>query len=360
MTVVINNKAFEKPTGENKLLEIFYSFRGINNVDDPVNVGAPNEQPDTVFYTEAVKLVNVDPSNRAGVTLRTGRISKISSALIHSGWSNPYNPSEGYFASGSLLYHMDVNENLSIIKYDLIPGRTVDFCQVNDVIYYTNGLQSGIIEKGIDTTLFIPSLPFKQHMVAGYFPTFYNGRLYVMVDGYQMNDNTSLICSDSLDTPGGIESMDERFNIVANFEGKATMVFRVDNGLWIGTDREIFFLFGDDALFEEHSNWSGNSYRGGYKSQKSIAPYGVVSGTVRPIEGELTSIENLKGNCGIFMSNRGICICGPDGYFTNLTQFTAALESGTKGTAIVREDKGVVHYICCVQNPQDAYNPWSL
>lgn len=49
-----------------------FKFKGMNNVDDPADVGAPERDPRTraVTFTEAVDLVNVDPDDDGNVARR--------------------------------------------------------------------------------------------------------------------------------------------------------------------------------------------------------------------------------------------------------------------------------------------------
>lgn len=343
--------------------EVIYKFRGMNNVDNPAEVGAPASQTrGMTIFTEAVKLINIDPSKKGGGPLRVGRSLVLAVAGLDSGWSDPYvyNPTEGYFTNGPLLNRIDANGNISTIRYDMIPGLKVIFVQVNYVTVYSNGIQWGVIENGVDTAPFYPPatvlnqlgvyIPsYKERMVPGKFLEYFNGRLYALVDNYQ-GRACALICSDPLMVPGHIESMDTRNNIVATFDGEGTMLARIEaesgSGLFVGTTLETFWLSMQDAVAYE-----------GVSAYASVAPYGVVPGTVQPIKAERTALKSTS-NLQMWSSTRGVCVGGTGGMFINMTQDTVSYPPGQVGTAIVREQDGEVHYICSMKQPGTTYNAW--
>ena len=322
---------------------------GMNNVDDPYVVGRSFANGSC---NQALYMANVDPAPVKRT--RLGRQQVLAVSGLTSGWSNPYNPIEGYFVNGPLLNHIDQAGSITVVRYSMILGLPVSFCQVNDVTVYSNGQQFGIIENLQDTAPFYPSpvianqlgsyIPsYKERMVAGQFMEFYNGRLYALVNNYQ-GKPCALVCSDTLDTPGWIESMDVRQNVVAEFDGEATMLARVDNGLFVGTTIETFFLHMADAVLD-----------GGMQAQRSVAPYGVVPGTQQPILAEDTGIK-AQGNMQIWASARGVCLGGSGGTFINLTENTYSYPPGALGAAIVREQQGLTHYVCAMQQPGVPYN----
>lgn len=347
--------------------EVTYTFRGMNNVDDPSNVGAPDPKRRDLLYTEVLDLTNVDMSNRDSLSLRAGRVAVANGSGYFSGWSNPYNPTEAYFVRNGSLWRMTalvapvsnsdvipvVTPQFSLIRMGLL-DLPMHFVQVNDVVRYSNGVQCGVIENGVDTPSFVPSLQFKTSMVAGKFEEFYNGRLYALVDGYDGTPGCALICSDSLDTPGGIESMDTRFNIVAIYDGAAKGICRVDEGLFVSAGDETFYHDGDDAVTGITPAAKTDGFR-----QKSVAPYAMIPGTIRPIRAELLGFEGLHGWCCIWASTRGVCVGGNGGAFFNVIQDKVSYPSGAIGTAVVRESLGIIHYLVVLQAPStEAYNAY--
>ena len=327
----------------------------MNNVDDPYTVGQSFVNG---TYRQALRMVNLDPGSVK--RLRAGTLNILAGTSYDSGWSDPYvySPTEGYFTNGALLNRIDSSGNITVIRYDMITGLKVRFCQVNDVTVYSNGIQWGVIENGVDTAPFYPAavisgqsgqIPsYKERMVAGKFIEYFNGRLYALVDNYQ-GKACALICSDPMTVPGHIESMDTGNNIVATFDGEGTMLGRIEgdgSGLFVGTTLETFWLSMQDAVAYE-----------GVRSYASVAPYGVVPGTVCPIKAERTALKSTA-NMQMWASTRGVCVGGPGGMFVNMTQDTVSYPPGVEGTAIVREQGGEVHYICSMQQPGVAYNAY--
>jgi hypothetical protein len=322
--------------------KVTYKIGGMNNVDDPAEVGRPADSRALVF-TEGVLMVNVDPG--PVTTLRPGYSVALPGAH-HSGWSDPYNgtPAEAYFVTGTLLNRLNSDGTVTAVKFDLIPDIPVAFCQVNEAVAYSNGIQFGVIEDGADTAPFFPTDQFKERMVAGKMMEWFNGRLYALVDNPPGVVGCALICSDSLDVPGGIESMDTRQNVVDVFEGAGAMLQRVDDGLFVGTDLETFFLGMSDAVLN-----------GGLQTQVSVAPYGVIPGTCRPIKGELLG---KSGNCCLWYSQRGVCLGTTGGGFINITQDKVSIPTGERGTALIWEKNGKVMYRAVMEGSGEAYNPF--
>ena len=330
-----------------------FSPDGMNNVDNPYEVGQSQVQG---VYNQALYMQNIDPGTVK--RRRLGRQPALALAGLSSGWSNPYDPFEGYFLNGTILNRLDSAGNIIPVRYTMISGLPVNFCQVNDLVVYSNGIQFGVIENGVDTVPFYPplmiqnqlgsSIPsYKTRMVAGKIMEFFNGRLYALVDNYQ-GKPCALVCSDSLDTPGWIESMDVRQNVVAEFDGEGAMLARVDDGLFVGTTIETFFLGLKDSVVD-----------GGLEVQRSVAPYAVIPGTAQPIKGEITGLK-VGGNLRIWASARGICVGGSGGSFINLTENTVSYPPGQTGAALVREQNGEVHFVCSMQQPGVPYNAYDV
>ena len=327
-----------------------YKFTGMDNVADPANVGAPDPNSRALIFTEVVRLANVDPTDTGGVSLRPGREASLLTPGIHSGWSNPYAPKEGYFVNGTLLNRINADGTITTVRFDMIPGREVVYCQVNDVTVYSNGLQFGIIEDGLDTPPYTPSGAYKQRMVAGKHLAYLNGRLYALMDNY-LGKPCALVCSDTLDTAGWLESMDVRENIVASFDGEGSMVARIEaeagSGLFVSSTIETFWLGMRDAVLD-----------GGFTAQVSVAPYPAIPGTVLPIKADLLGIKGLTGNCAIWASARGVCLGAAGGFFMNLTDEKVSYPSGARGAAMLREHRGQVHYVFAIQGEDGAYNEY--
>lgn len=311
---------------------ITLKFVGVNNVDDPLHVGQPDDDR-TRVRSEVIKSVNCDNDPEGRVRRRKGKTLSVA-CTPSSGWSP--DGITAYLVDGTALKTFN-GTALSASLATVTANLPMAFCQVNDIIVFSNGSEFGIIENGTVATPFTPTDEDKQRTVAGQLVEFYNGRLYVFRNG-------TLYCSDDMDNPGGVEQMDTRRNVVVEELGAyGTMLKAVDDGIWLGTEKEAGFLKGSDPFV-------GDGF-----SFEQITPYGVAFGSAVSFKGELAG---LSGNAVIWTSERGFCIGGNGGAFKNLSQDKVSPEFGD-GAGMVREQDGLVHYICSMTQKQTAYNRFS-
>lgn len=311
---------------------ITYKLRTMNNVDDPADVGAPVPKIRALIFTEAVLLENYDADSDGGLTMRAGSV-RASNVGTSSGWSNPYLPREEFVVQGTELKRRWPDGSLSVLRSGLTAGLRMAFVQVNDVVAYSNGVESGVIEHGVCVDPFVPTEPFKLPMVAGHFLEFYNGRLYALRN---MGGQAVLYCSGSMTTPGGIESMDQDACRAWIFNGTGTMLQRVDTGLFVSAGGETFYLHGDDPF-------AGEGF-----VMKSIAAHGAVPYTGCPIPADELGIEGLTGWACLWVSSRHVCVGGNGGFFA--MQEKLALQPGRSGAAMVRRQGGQVHYVAVTRD----------
>lgn len=140
---------------------------------------------------------------------------------------------------------------------------------------------------------------------------------------------------------------DQRFSTVISLDDMVTMVRRVDGGLYIGSTTELHFLAGSDPQGE------------GFMDQWTL-PYGVIMGTGCHIRGELVPAAQMMGNCCIFASQRGVIVGGPNGVIVNLSRGKVSYPFGLYGSALVREQNGLAHYLFTTTNVNPAHNPLGL
>lgn len=340
----------------NNIVAVEYKFSTMNNVNDNAFLD--------IDKGECSLLQNVDLlDDQGGVVRRKGYTATTITDDIHSGWSDG---TIGYYIKSGALYSFDgVTERY--LTY-VGSGRCC-FVTVNNIIVFSNGFVIGSIENGVaslfpevpvsEKSTWMPNAagadiatidgsdntPFrtltkttevdlyahKVKTVAGQCLEFYNGRLYI-------GSGNTLYCSETFN----IEQMDERFNIVAMYDSRITMVRRTVDGLIIGTELETFFLSGKDQQ------------EGGFE-QIVLAAYGSVFGTDVFILG-----ENIKdggpGEAALWCSTRGICFCGQGGSFKNLTEDYYTYKYGSSGCGLIRFKDGQIHYIANVAQEQTAFN----
>jgi hypothetical protein len=311
------------------------SFRpvGANNIDPPESVGRPDPKSRSLIYTEGTAMVNIDPYEQGGGRRRRGAVMDMAGTNPHSGWSNGR---EAYFIEACALKRFwpgAGSEILALLSSDE-PGA---FCQVNNLIVMSNGVDFHVIEGGRIAPQFVPTDPFKVRMSPGNILEFYNGRLYAALGNV-------LYCSDSLDTQGGIEQMDERQNVVAVFASEITLVKRVIGGLFVSDGQETFFFGGQDPML-------GDGF-----SQNCVLPYPAIPGTALTITGKQLGSDDIQGEVAMWASTKGACVGLPGGSVVNLSAEAFAPQVGRRGAAIIREENGQVHYLCVMRDPKTAHN----
>lgn len=317
-----------------------YTFRWQNNRIDPLNIPMDPDSR-TPTFTEWSRLVNVDTDNFNGCALRSGYQLAQSATNAHSLWSNPYNPREAYYVEDTTLKMRSLNGVVTILRQGITAGMRMFFAQVNDVVWYSNGVERGIIELGVALAPFIPADPFKLPMVAGRCVEWFNGRLYT---GVSENGAHALVCSDSLDVPGGIESMDDRTSIVAHFDSPVTMIQRIDAGLFVGTERDVFFFTGEDPFVEE-----------GFK-QHHVDNHGAVLGTNIPVKAELTPAQG-RGFGAFWVAGDRVCFAAPTGELAFDDKL--ALPIASEGYGCIREVNGAAHYLFTLSGVTDTANTFT-
>jgi len=116
------------------------------------------------------------------------------------------------------------------------------------------------------------------------------------------------------------------------FEGTATMVAPVTNGVWIGSDRKTVYISMEDPM----------------DGMKVIdkADYGVISGTAAPIDGDAVLNGNVvTGGAWIWATSEGFCVGGNEGIFINLTSGRYEMPFGHQGMGIVRKRGDIDQYV---------------
>ena len=300
-----------------------YTFSGMNTIIDPSNLD--------VSTGRVVDGINVDFDNTNSVNIRRGYVLDYSGSF-HSGWSTD-DKSTAYMVSSGWIYEFDgLGAPYAIIQ--LSNNNKVEFCQVNDVVAYSNGVDFGVIGGNFNQkSLYSPN--FKSNTLGGRCLEFYNGRLY-------FSRGNSLYCTDTFD----IEHVDVRFTHVATFQNTITMCKRVEDGLWIGTERYVYFLKGDDIRV------------GGFE-QIIVAKAGVVYGTACKTNAEYIPEAQNINNVVIFLTTQGICSGGNGGKYVNHSFNEMSFDVGASGTATIHTSMGISQYIVVVDMDSEyEYNPY--
>lgn len=303
-----------------KLKGAIYMFSGLNNVLDPYNL--PIEKG------WVPKADNVDIDNTNSVSLRNGQTASIATTTAHSGWSNN---KYAYYVDGSYL--KSFNGTTATTVDVVTPNIRMWFVQANDVVVYSNGIESGIIGGNFSQTAIL-SPDFKEETKFGICLEFQNGRVY------HAKENT-VYCTDVFD----LEHTDVRHQHVLTLRSKITMIKRVEGGLYVGSEQQTHFLKGDDIL------------EGGFDLE-IIADYGVILGTDVTTTGEYFPESKSRGQIGVWTSTRGICTGGSGSNFINHSVGIVSIPEASQGCGLIRDNNGFRQYIVTLIGTNTEYNPY--
>lgn len=306
-------------TGE--IIGATFSFTGMNNVTDPAYLD--------LTKGECELLVNVDPNNKGGFVTRNG-YTQVNAIATHSGWGNGV---DAYYVSASILYHFDGTASTAVVA--LNSNSRVVFEQVNDVVAFWSVTDKGILKGKTQVAQEVPTGEFKIPSPYGHLVTFFNGRLYIA-------NGSDVYCTDAQDQT--LNKCDERRYLVFSLDSAITLLAFVDDGLYVGSTKEIAFLNGTDP------------YGSGFKVER-VSNYGAIPHTAVKTTGSYVPASQMNGSVVIFTSEHGICVGGNGGNLVNLSLNTFSLPEAQQGSAILREQNGVYHYLA--QLDSDSYfNPY--
>ncbi len=212
-------------------MKIYPFLRGVQGLNTRVDPARLNGQNGVLELAEAV---NVDISSSFRANRRKG-YEKVISLPVHSLFCQG---GEALFVSDYVLYLLGSDFSYrSLIT--LKSNERMDFAQVQDRIYYVNGTDFGYVSNGTryewkkdkeyvgPTTQRVMSGPFSgQHI------EYFYGRLYVAKDDVLWFSEWN-----------ALNWFDMARNFIP-FEGRIRMVKSVKGGLFVSTDKAIYFLEG--------------------------------------------------------------------------------------------------------------------
>jgi hypothetical protein len=120
------------------------------------------------------------------------------------------------------------------------------------------------------------------------------------------------------------------------FLNEITMIGVVDNGFFIGTTEDTYFLSGQrvDEL-----------------DLTLVAGYGVVVDTRSYLDGAVVGAESTSTkNIPAWISTKGMCIGFHDGSMQNVTESTVILPEGSTGASFFRQENGQNHFISVIRS----------
>ena len=294
------------------------SFKGLNNVTDPMRLGM-----DTLVQADNVNITDTGSiTKRNGYTLHTaGNVASAYSTL---------NYSRAYLIEGNTIKTIGGVQIGSILD----ASSEMYWCEVNDDVYFNNGIDSGVIkpdheilpwrESTLEDLKFLDAAGNELDSLLATLPVgtdviqYWKGRMYAAQ--YMASEDQTVIW---FSRPLGYHL----FNLDTDFvmvQGQVLMLAPHDSALIIGAD---------DAVY---------AYDG--TSLAQIADYGVVPGQ------HWSSDESRV----LFWSRRGLCAALP---FQNLTEQVSVAPGVRAGGCVVRAG-GQRRYLSVIQQGDSPFNAY--
>ncbi|MBI4695586.1 MAG: hypothetical protein HY749_16335 [Gammaproteobacteria bacterium] len=118
------------------------------------------------------------------------------------------------------------------------------------------------------------------------------------------------------------------------FGSRITMVAPVEGGVYVGTEKTIEFLAGDDIATA---------------TRYEKAAYGAVEGTLDYVSADQLGVVSLPGKVALFAAQAGICVGGIGGAFHNLTTGRYAYPVASRGAARVIQEENATRLVIAMR-----------
>lgn len=278
---------------------------GINTKIDPVRLSATGQGN----VIELAAAVNIDIDERMRINRRRGYTQLLSSSA-HSLFS-----AGNYciFVSGDALSTLDKSYNVTSIR-NVTPGLRMDYAQVGDCVYYVNGRENGYVKDmysfvwvkgdyvGPDTNKDYTSPPTDATLICAY-----NGIMYLACDNI-------LYYSE----PFAYGAYDLASNYVI-LDSSITMLKSVKDGLYVGTENKVEFLYGSNPIDFKYI---------------PVSNHGVIKHTAVRVSG--TNLNEVV-DCPIVIlwtTSKGIYLGLEGGRIANLTETKVTYPSASRGAGM--------------------------
>lgn len=118
------------------------------------------------------------------------------------------------------------------------------------------------------------------------------------------------------------------------FPDTVTMIAKVEDGLFIGTLDETFYLSDREPR---------------KASLLKVANVGVIEGTKTYVEGSIVGDGSSTELLPIWATSTGFCVGLPNGQISRVTQKSVSLPKGSLGSAMYRSENGQNHIVSIIQ-----------
>lgn len=303
-----------------KLIPIMNFCLGLNNY---INSTKPYIDNEGKGYLSIAVNVDVDVQGRI-----TTRSSYVPASLDNI--RDLFVSSEGdvYGVINDKICKIDLNDYSYIEIYQLNSQDKVYYYEFYNRIYFGNGTDSGYISDdkyfGLNSDSVHRYRDYKDYKEAPKFKmmTIHNGRAF-----WTVNDEVPVIFFS--------EPFDYHIYAPARnyflFEDEITMLKSVNNGIYVGTTKNLFFLTGSDVSDYEIA---------------TILNEGVIEGS----DNYINSTNYKWGESGevgiIFATNKGIYTGNSNGLVANRSKNILDIDvKGNKSASIVYKDKYIINFI---------------
>lgn len=290
-------------------INIFSGTSGLNTKLDPVRIQF-NPETGISDLAEAVN-ITVDDSGRA--SRRPGRIL-LQEGIFHSLYGNG---SFGFVVQervdDAAIMQISTDYSLSGVRSGLTKNLRTSFCLVDDKIFYSNGIENGVIENGVSS-----AWPTNEHVgptTSKYFTTapigshiaWFSGRVWVSKDNIVWYSE-----------PYAYGKFDMARGFIM-FDSNVRMVKPVNTGIFISDNKKTYFFRGTNPK---------------EMVQKTVSncPAHEWSEAIDLID---LSYKEIVGDSAIWSSDEGLCIGTEDGEIINISKLKIAYPSGTQGASVV-------------------------
>ena len=278
---------------------------GLTTIQDPIRITRAMEKTGHVAVPTMVEARDIAIDSTGGWSSRDGRIIKYIGGVTHSieGWDDTC-----LFVNGTTLMHLNADLTTASVVTQGIYGDRVSYVRILDDIYFSDSLVIGKVKH--DTYAALPSVTY------GITRTTVSD--YVSVTRKTMPPGQLLeVFWNNLLSASGVEIwVSDNFayhrthrsrGLFHRAEGYITLMKSVEGGVFVSDSKSIYFLKSGEKKSE--------------KKLIPIADYPAIIHAVADIAKEDSGLaEDLpNGKYFKFLTSRGICIAGDNGYFKNQT-----------------------------------------
>lgn len=256
------------------------------------------------------------PAGRYGITSTFIRKSTVESGALEATYIDlPAN-------SGLSLVNLAASTDADII------GRRIYMTRPDGRTLYAAGTyDDGLTTIGMTTvpkdTMYLRT-QFKSPLPAGNGITYFAGHLYVTV-------NNHIFFSDPME----FELCDQRSSFLS-FPDPVTLVAPMDQGMFVGTTKEIVYLSGRNP--EQFVS-------------TPVANYGAIPGTLTyPPVDKAPRGENITGKVALWLTENGVCVGLSSGQMINATSDRYDFDAGSKAAGLFKIKGSATQYLVSLFN----------